>query len=857
TVTFSVATPPSGEFQLQSMLSSLSFPVAMAYAPDGRLFYNELTTGRVRVVSPQWVLQTTPVHTFQIATGGEQGLLGIAVDPDFAVNHDLYVFHSVPGNPVRNQVVRITETNGVGANPTVIIPNLPAGTYHNGGNLHFGPDGKLYVTIGDTGGSSNSQNASSLAGKILRYNKDGTIPTDNPTAGSAVYAMGLLNSFDFTFHSDTGDLWATENGASTDDEVNRIVAGGNYGWPIKTGVGNTDPQYLDALIEFTPTIAPTGIVSISENSAYPEQYHSSLLFADYNSGRIHRLALAGTGLTGLGGYSVIYSGGQGGLLDLVEGPDGFVYASSGSGIFRLAPSTTIPFQLSNVSATGVTETTATITWSTSVSADTQVEYGLTTAYGLASTLVPNLVSSHTVNLTGLTPGVLYHYRVTSRDQFGRPVASADQTFLTPQFAILPNSVDVLSDLAQDGTFFFTEARLEALFGALADGPYALRFQAEDARGNARFSDLFFTLDTTPPAPPTWDLAPGSDTEVLGDQKTTEALVTVEGQAEPGALITLVELAWTTTAGPTGAFSLPAVPLVLGPNPFTIRVTDLAGNVSDLARTVTRMAPPELNTIGNRTVDESVLLQFTATATDLDSPLSGLTYSLADGAVGQAPAGASIGLSTGGFTWTPTEAQGPGTYTFDVMVADNGLPALSDHETITVTVNEVNAAPTAVPDPTGATTEDTPLTINVVGNDTDVDGPLPLTPVSSVDGMEAPGASPVTAGSREAAGTVVVPSRISEAAHEVGPAATAPPPFSRTSLERDGAGVLARSAEVGVLRAAADPAQLQSSLTLNLSLAEPSNTDQPLNSPSRPWLQDFVVSSSALEDPNRDLAVTLS
>jgi glucose/arabinose dehydrogenase len=632
TVAFSVATPPSGEFQLQSMVSGLGFPVAMAFAPDGRLFYNELATGRMRVVSASWQVQSTPVHTFSIATSFEQGLLGIAVDPDFAVNHDLYVFHSVPGSPVRNQVVRITETNGVGSNPTVIIPNLPAGDYHNGGNLHFGPDGKLYITIGDNGGSSNAQNPSSLAGKILRYNKDGTIPSDNPTPGSPVYALGLRNSFDFTFHSETGDLWATENGVLTDDEVNRIIAGGNYGWPNKTGLGNNDPQYIDPIIEFTPTIAPTGIVSISDQSAYPEPYHQSLLFADYNSGRIHRLALSGSGLTALAGHSVIYSGGQGGLLDLVEGPDGYVYASSASSIFRLTPSTTDPFQLTNVTATGITETAATISWSTSVPADTQVEYGLAADYGMASPLAPALVSQHTVTLAGLTPGETYHYRVASRDQFGRPVFSADQTFHTPQFAVLPNSVDVLSDLAQSGTFLLTKARLAELFGALADGPYALRFQAKDARDNVTFSDLFFTLDTTasgeplvdlmtasdsglsdaddvtndatptvrltsesgrlrivlngipvlqadtsgtfdfsptspladgvyeitatvedtagnvsllssplsitidtaPPAPPTWDLAPSSDTEVVGDQKTTAALVTLEGQAEPRA-----------------------------------------------------------------------------------------------------------------------------------------------------------------------------------------------------------------------------------------------------------------------------------------------------------------------------------
>jgi hypothetical protein len=153
---------------------------------------------------------------------------------------------------------------------------------------------------------------------------------------------------------------------------------------------------------------------------------------------------------------------------------------------------------------------------------------------------------------------------------------------------------------------------------------------------------------------------------------------------------------TTTADPTGDFTLPTVPLVVGANPFTIRITDLAGNSADLARTVARMTPPVLDAIGNRTADEGALLQFTVTATDFDSPLSGLTYSLANGTSGQVPPGAGIDSTTGVFTWTPTGTQGSGSYTFDVVVTDGGDPALSDSETITVTVNEVNQFPVLAP-----------------------------------------------------------------------------------------------------------------------------------------------------------------
>src|SRR5207249_2447194 len=126
-----------------------------------------------------------------------------------------------------------------------------------------GPDGKLYVSIGDTGNPALAQDSTSLSGKILRFNKDGTIPTDNPFPGSPVYALGMRNTFGMTFHDDTGDLWITENGPEFPefDEVNRIIAGGNYGWPVVTGIAG-NPLFIDPLIEITPTIAPTNIIDI-------------------------------------------------------------------------------------------------------------------------------------------------------------------------------------------------------------------------------------------------------------------------------------------------------------------------------------------------------------------------------------------------------------------------------------------------------------------------------------------------------------------------------------------------------------------------------------------------------------------
>ncbi|MGH7227827.1 MAG: PQQ-dependent sugar dehydrogenase [Nitrospiraceae bacterium] len=341
TLPFSVSAPPVGEFELEQVLTGLDFPVAMAVAPDGRIFYNELATGDIRLIDPAWQLRQQVFAHLQVATVGEQGLLGIALDPNFANNRFVYVYHTA-NNPLRNRVVRLTEVNGQGMAETVILDNLPASVNHNGGNIHFGPDGKLYVTVGDAEQPNLAQQLSYLGGKILRINPVPPdpldplrqIPNDNPFAGSRVYALGLRNSFDFLFHPHTGDLWATENGPEENDEVNRIVPGGNYGWPIVGGIVN-NPLFVDPLVAFTPTIAPTGIITVGANSAYPLQYHDNLLFADFNNGQIRRLVLTGAALTQLGTLSVAYNGGQGFLLDLIQGQDGFIYVSSGNSIFRV------------------------------------------------------------------------------------------------------------------------------------------------------------------------------------------------------------------------------------------------------------------------------------------------------------------------------------------------------------------------------------------------------------------------------------------------------------------------------------------------------------------------------------------
>ena len=344
TLNFSVSQPPTGDLQLQlpARISGLNFPVGMSLAPDGRVFFNERLTGAIRIIDPLWQLVNQPFCQLTVATSGEQGLLGLTLDPDFANNKFVYVYHTA-SSPLRNRVVRYTESNGSCTQEMIILDNLPVSGNHNGGIIQFGPDGKLYVIIGDAENTANSQNVTSLAGKILRVNSDGSAPGDNPFASNSnvnakkVFSLGHRNSYGFTFHGHTGHLWETENGPGDNDEINRIVAGGNYGWPTVGGIAN-NPNFLNPILAYTPTIAPTGIIAIPANSTvYPAAYRNNLLFVDFNSGRMRRIVLSGADLTQLGASSIAYNGGSGNLLSLMLGADGFVYVSNTNAIFKVAP----------------------------------------------------------------------------------------------------------------------------------------------------------------------------------------------------------------------------------------------------------------------------------------------------------------------------------------------------------------------------------------------------------------------------------------------------------------------------------------------------------------------------------------
>ncbi|MEP0846216.1 MAG: PQQ-dependent sugar dehydrogenase [Phycisphaerae bacterium] len=335
---------PPGFVRSTIIATGLMEPTVIEFAPDGRLLVGE-RDGTIRIHQDGQLLAAPLIDIPANTLNGERGLVGMAIDPDFATNGYLYCYYTT--NEPRNRVGRFTVVgNSASLASEFVVWQNPAlaADYHHGGTIHFGPDGNLYIATGDQFDSASAQSLASEHGKMLRVRPDGTIPPDNPFLGvpgarPALWAIGLRNPFRWVFDSATGRMLIGNVGGNNDDsseELNVGVAGANYGWPNQEGpqcfvsdcsaytyplwsYQHNDPEYAAGVFQASITAGP-----VYHGAAFPAAYQGNLFVGDYANRWIRRLVFDGSG--GVIADPVFLTAPEAGtIVDMEVGPDGALY----------------------------------------------------------------------------------------------------------------------------------------------------------------------------------------------------------------------------------------------------------------------------------------------------------------------------------------------------------------------------------------------------------------------------------------------------------------------------------------------------------------------------------------------------
>jgi glucose/arabinose dehydrogenase len=340
-----VVVPPG--FAHSPVLAGLTRPIDLEFAPDGRLFITE-QGGRVRIRRRDGTTTTFLDFSAKVDSTGERGMQSIAFDPSFATNHFVYLNYTraaTSTRPAHNRVVRVTAAGDRivrGSEKLLLRLSDQGDTLHIGGAIEIGSDGRLYIATGDNGGGD-VQSLGNLLGKILRINRDGTIPTRNPFVGSttgthrAIWALGLRNPFRLAVRPGVGTILVNDVGEDTWEEIDRLVRGGNYGWPLYEGP-ESDPAYRGPIHAYGHAGDPSttgcaitgGTFYAPATPTFGSAYVGDYFFADLCNGWIRSLDV-GTGSTA--GFAT----GLTSVVDLEVSPDGALwYLSRGTGVAKIS-----------------------------------------------------------------------------------------------------------------------------------------------------------------------------------------------------------------------------------------------------------------------------------------------------------------------------------------------------------------------------------------------------------------------------------------------------------------------------------------------------------------------------------------
>jgi glucose/arabinose dehydrogenase len=339
-----IESAPGGDvqFRVETVIGGLQVPWSIVFTPDGRMIFTE-RVGRVRVFE-NGKLRDAPLATIEdVRAASESGLMSLALHPQFAANHFLYLSYAyASGGEQRVRVVRYRETGSALVDRKVLIENIPAAPNHAGCRLRFGPDGKLYITTGDATERELGQRLDSLSGKILRLNDDGSVPADNPFVGQQnvrpeIWTYGHRNPQGIDWQPGTNLLFETEHGPSGfdgpggGDEVNIIERGKNYGWPVvhhrESRAGMESP-----ILEYTPAVAPASGM-FYRGAAFP-QFRNNFFFGCLQGQTIIRVVLDGRRVLS---QERLLEGKFGRIRDVAEGPDGAIYFSTSNRDGRGSP----------------------------------------------------------------------------------------------------------------------------------------------------------------------------------------------------------------------------------------------------------------------------------------------------------------------------------------------------------------------------------------------------------------------------------------------------------------------------------------------------------------------------------------